>query len=215
MVSALAAAISAAVVVPLRLPLHAPPLLQPSPTSPAGVDYSCATCCLTFGKKKQLAQHLAGKRHAHNAAVADGYWHEFRQSSWSHESVHPTDVTSAWNLRRFLVGLPRRSRTSQPERPLLSETSDGCVSPHVTLSALEPAKRARLWRYLREVMPAHPAFPLVFERLEARFPRYARLKEILESCEVFRHAEATVLRSDAVGSPITTVFDVAWWSHSI
>ena len=57
-------------------------------------------------------------------------------------------------------------------------SSDGIIDPHVTLSALSPCKRARLWRYLRDLIPSRPALPEAVARLEASQPRFARVKEL-------------------------------------
>ena len=182
-----------------------------SQVSPRNLDdrpvHRCATCSLTFAKRKQLAEHLAGKRHAENEALATQWWDEFTRTPWYDESISRDSVAAAFSLDDFLEGLPRRSRSSRPSDALLT-TQDGgdrmgtigCVSPHVTLSGLPPRKRAQLWRYLRELMPGEPALPAVFIELERAHGRFARVKEILESCETFRHAEAAVLSSRGVGS---------------
>lgn len=178
----------------------------------------CSTCSLSFAKAKQLHQHLAGKRHAANEALAASLWTEYRQSSWWDSSVPEEAVASAWSLDDFLAELPRRSRSSRPDDALLGVGSTGCLSPHLTLCSLPPAKRARLWRYLRELMPSRPALPEVFHELGVRHGRFARVKEILESCEVYRHAEAAVLAAEAAATgadaasaapPLTSVFDAA------
>mmetsp|Transcript_7965 Transcript_7965/g.26327 ORF Transcript_7965/g.26327 Transcript_7965/m.26327 type:complete len:463 (-) Transcript_7965:72-1460(-) len=159
---------------------------KPSSSAPL---YSCAVCALTFDRKKQLEEHLAGKKHRAAEAAAAGHWAAFQRSSWSEASLALDEqralVTCAFSLPAFLDGLPSRSR------------ADGSgVAPHVTISSLAPHKRLMLWRYLRELMPSRPLLPEVFAQLERHHGRFARVKEILESGQVFAEAEQAVLRSD-------------------
>ena len=154
------------------------------PRAPS-TSYRCQTCSLTFDRPKQLAQHLSGRRHAANAARASAYWEEFVRSSWYSPDAAPEWVTSAWSLDEFLRDLPRRSRAH-----------GSGIAPHVMLSSLAPEKRFRLWRYLREVMPTRRDLPEAFAALERRGDgRFARVKEVLESCETFLHVEQCILRS--------------------
>ena len=122
---------------------------EPSSAAPL---YSCAVCALTFDRKKQLEEHLAGKKHRAAEAAAAGHWAAFQRSSWSEASLALDEqralVTCAFSLPAFLDGLPSRSR------------ADGSgVAPHVTISSLAPHKRLMLWRYLRELMPSRPLLP--------------------------------------------------------
>ena len=151
--------------------------------------HECSTCSLSFDRKKQLEEHLAGKRHRQAVEAADAHWAAFQRSSWREPSLtdaeHEDVVRRAWSLDEFVSGLPSRSR------------ADGSgIAPHVTLSSLAPRKRLQIWRYLRELMPSRPELPEAFSELERRYGRFARVKEILESGETFLHAEQAILRSD-------------------
>lgn len=155
-------------------------------------QHVCRVCSLTFDRRKQLDEHLRGKRHAEAVAAAQEHWVAFKEgSSWWHEpslshSEQKVIVTSAWSLDAFLEGLPSRSRDS-----------GSGLAPHVTLASLAPTKRLMIWRYLRELTPSNPILPEVFAQLEKMGDgRFARVKEILESGETFRHAEQAILRSD-------------------
>ena len=178
---------------------------------------------------KQYNEHAAGKKHRAAVDAADSYWTEFCASSWfdEAEAAEAGDelriaATAAWSLDDFVEGLPRRSRSrasaAHPAKMLGGGTSDGCIDPHVTLSALSPLKRARLWRYLRDLIPSRPALPEAVARLEAAQPRFGRVKEILESCEAFLHAERAALAAGGEGgeggdgeeaAPTRPIFDVA------
>lgn len=134
-----------------------------------GHKYWCAVCSRGFDRRKQQLEHEAGKRHRAAAEAAEHYWIEYCASAWfdpteASEEVRAA-VTGAWSLDAFLDGLPRRSRSrgssSRPEAVLrgggeADGRPDGILDPHVTLSALAPPKRARLWRYLRDLIPSRP-----------------------------------------------------------
>ena len=173
-----------------------------------GHKYWCDVCSRGFDRRKQQAEHEAGKRHGAAVDAAEGYWHEYCASAWFEPPEADDDeqqlravVTGAWSLDVFVEGLPRRSRSrgssSRPAKLLGGGSTDGIIDPHVTLSALSPLKRARLWRYLRDLIPSRPALPEAVARLEAAQPRFARVKELLESCEAFVHAERA---ADAAGA---------------
>ena len=156
--------------------------------APPQPKYHCPTCSLAFNRQKQLAEHLRGKKHAATAARAAALWEEFTRSSWYSHAAPREWVVRAWSLDDFLVGVPRRSRGGR--------APESNIAPHVTLSALAVEKRLQIWRYLRELMPSRPGLPEAFAALERRGDgRFARVKEILESCETFRHVEQCVLRS--------------------
>ena len=171
-----------------------------------GHKYWCDVCSRGFDRAKQQAEHEAGKRHLAAVEASEGYWLEYRASAWfepaeTDEERLRTVVTGAWSLDAFVEGLPRRSRSrgssSRPTQALGGGSTDGIIDPHVTLSALSPFKRARLWRYLRDLIPSHPALPEAVARLEASQPRFARVKELLESCEAFLLAERAALAAGA------------------
>ena len=63
-------------------------------------------------------------------------------------------------------------------------------------------KRARLWRYLRDYSD-DPSLP---ERVGEVEPRFARVKELLESCEIAKLVEKAIARG---AQPVTSVLDVA------
>ena len=154
-------------------------------------QHVCRVCSLTFDRKKQLDEHLRGKKHTEAVEAAQAHWAAFERESWWHEpsltrAEQQSLVTSAWSLDAFLEGLPSRSR----------DGGSG-LAPHVTLASLAPSKRLMLWRYLRELTPSNPLLPEVFAQLERQGDgRFARAKEILESGETFKHAEQAILRSD-------------------
>ena len=158
-------------------------------TTASSTNYACEICALRFDRKKQLTEHLAGKRHREAVAAASEHWAAFQRGSWQEPSLTLEEqeaiVTRAWSLAEFVVDLPSRSR---------SEGSG--IAPHVTLSSLAPQRRLMLWRYLRELMPSRPLLPEVFAELERNHGRYARVKELLESTMVFQHVEQAILRSD-------------------
>mmetsp|Transcript_40990 Transcript_40990/g.108337 ORF Transcript_40990/g.108337 Transcript_40990/m.108337 type:complete len:561 (+) Transcript_40990:33-1715(+) len=159
------------------------------PEPPTSTAYHCELCALHFDRKKQLEEHLAGKKHQAALLAASEHWDAFQRGSWHEPSLstqeHREIVTRAFSLEEFTSGLPSRSRAA----------SSG-IAPHVTISSLAPRKRLMLWRYFRDLMPSRPLLPEVFAELARRHGRYARVKEILESAMVYAHVEQAILRSD-------------------
>ena len=167
--------------------------------------YWCADCSRGFDRRKQQVEHEAGKRHAAAQIASDASWEAWQHSAMFDADVPREAVAGAWSLELFLDGLPVRSRSRNGPRPAtLSADSldEGMISPSVTLSSLSAVKRARLWRYLRD-LTSDPQLP---ERVAGVDPRYVRVKELLESCEIAALVERA-LRSRR-GAP-STIYDVA------
>ena len=181
----------------------------------------CPVCSRFFDKQKQLVEHQAGKRHAENVALAAALVAEYASTPWAADGAADA-VAAGFSLDLFLAGLPRRSRARGrgrrvgerlPEgarRPttLSAGSPDGCVDPHVTLSSISLEKRAQLWRHLREATPGSPDLASAFVNLEQSHPRFARLKEVLESVAVYHHAEEAIVRAGGA-SRVGAVYDVA------
>ena len=76
------------------------------------------------------------------------------------------------------------------------------ISPKVTVVSLAPSKRVQLWHYLWAI---HPTLPEVVSAIP---PRFARVKELLESCEIALLAKRALERGPA-SFRATTLYDVA------
>ena len=133
--------------------------------------FFCEECSIGFSKRKNYDEHVAGRRHRDVVATADACWEEFRSSAWWAPEIPRSAVVRAWHPSE-LDALPRRSSGTA------SATS---IDPGVTLSSLAPTARARLWRFLHDLMPHSPEIADIFVELESGPDgRFARVKEILE-----------------------------------
>ena len=190
--------------------------LQPSFTPSS--KYWCGVCTTGTEKKKQFSEHLAGKRHAEMVSAAERSWSAWQTSRWHDEQVPREAVTAAFSMNEFLSGLPVRTRSQGGPRQRIGHAgTEGMIAPHLTVSALPAVKRAQLWRYLRDLMgDGHDSLP---ELVAAVDDRYLRVKEILESAEVYRLAHKAIwaagyeqpsrAQSSQELLAIDTVYDVA------
>jgi len=183
---------------------------------PVRRGYWCEYCSCGFNKHKSYVEHVAGKRH--KAVIADGdlVWEEYlersRDSVFYDASVTKMDVAMAWSLDSFMEGLRARGRSSKKKSVSSSgmvgtTMNDGSpsqytgnngkagggnqIDPSLFLSDLTPPKRAALFRYLHATSSGIPCLPDMVESLP---PRYIRIKELLESIEVYFQFRETILR---------------------
>ena len=166
--------------------------------------YFCDVCNRGFDRQKQLDEHLVGRPHAAALIEGDQAVSAWRRSAWFDANVTDDAVASRWLLDAFLHGLPVRSRSRGGPRvqTLQSGVESGMLSPKVTVASLAPTKRTMLWRYLWSI---HPQLPEVVAALP---PRFARVKELLESCEVAQLVKRALTRAPAA-SRASTLYDVA------
>jgi len=132
------------------------------------------------------------------------------------DSVTKMDVARLWSLDKFMEGLPARSRTSKKKvvvsgmvaKPgvaagatrlnassFVGNNSNGGegnqIDPRLRLSDLPAPKRAALFRYLHVTSSGIPG---LIDMVSAMPPKYVRVKELLESVEVYFHVVDTILK---------------------
>ena len=157
-----------------------------------GQKWRCDVCACGFDKLKNYNQHLEGKRHKAVLDQADELWNAYKNSgpTFYDESVIREVVAAVWSLDAFMDGLQARSRSSI-KRVLSSSASSasdiGQVDPNIRLENLAADKRAMLWRLLytsNNLAPMISALP----------SKYVRVKELLESLEVFQQIDKLLKR---------------------
>jgi len=118
---------------------------------------------------------------------ADDAWREYQNSGpvFFHETVAREVVIAVWSLDLFVDGLQARSRSSI-KSVLANGINLGQIDPNIRVEDLSPNKRAMIWRHLYTSNTA--------DMVNLLPPQYARVKEILESLEVFRHIEKLLRR---------------------
>jgi len=135
------------------------------------------------------------------------------------ESVTKIDVVRAWSLDLFMDGLQARSRSSKKKSVVngmiggidtsgrisssLSSSSSGKIGnnvnggggnqidPSIRLDDLTFSKRGALFRYLHESSSGVPGLTDMISSLPSR---YVRIKELLESVEVYFHVVHMILK---------------------
>jgi len=156
--------------------------------------YWCDPCACGFDKLKSYDQHIQGKRHVAVEEEGQFLWEHYQKSSavFYDASVSKQDVIRAWSLDLFLDGLQARSRSSVKQVLSSSSSTGGTrgnqIDPNIGLSDLLPNKRAALWRLLFTSSVPHLA-----GMISILPPQYVRIKELLESLEVFGHVERLLL----------------------
>mmetsp|Transcript_25472 Transcript_25472/g.73669 ORF Transcript_25472/g.73669 Transcript_25472/m.73669 type:complete len:425 (+) Transcript_25472:292-1566(+) len=181
------------------------------PPRSRGWQYWCDNCSCGFNKKKSFEEHNVGKGHI--LAIRDGekIWEEYAQSgeAFYDEAVAKLDVTRAWSLDGFMEGLQARSRSSKKQLLVPGDRGEGGqIDPNIRLCDLVPAKRAALYRYLHV---SSSGVPGLVDMISALPSRYVRVKELLESVEVFFHVERLMKRSTVHGQKakrLTRVHDI-------
>jgi len=154
------------------------------------------------------------------------------------KSVVKMDVVRAWSLDLFMEGLQARGRSSKKKSVLsgmiggmdtsgrmISSSSSSSLSgnignnanggggnqidPTIRLSDLPPSKRGALFRYLHE---SSSGIPGLIDMISCLPSRYVRVKELLESVEVYFQIVTMILkRSTEDGRKakrLTRVYDI-------
>eukprot|EP00984_Skeletonema_dohrnii_P029992 scaffold21033_cov71-Skeletonema_dohrnii-CCMP3373.AAC.2 len=149
--------------------------------------FRCNICSRGFDKQKQYKEHLVGKKHNAIMDQADDAWREYQNSGpvFFDETVAREVVIAVWSLDLFVDGLQARSRSSI-KSVLTNGINLGQIDPNIRVEDLSPNKRAMIWRHLHTSNTA--------DMVNLLPPQYARVKEILESLEVFRHIEKLLRR---------------------
>lgn len=126
----------------------------------AKLKYRCELCNCAFERKKNYEQHMAGQQHRSNVAAVNITWERFITcaSKWGDnpqvsndgqnftlhgESVSMEEVVQAWSMEE-LERFPMRAT---------------CLSPRTFFADLPLLSKARLWKYVSELMPCELFIP--------------------------------------------------------
>mmetsp|Transcript_30950 Transcript_30950/g.69026 ORF Transcript_30950/g.69026 Transcript_30950/m.69026 type:complete len:405 (+) Transcript_30950:42-1256(+) len=163
----------------------------------AKVVRSCETCDLTFRKVVEYDRHIAGKRHLEQLAKVpspEQLWKEFSTGApnWAADCV-VGDILPLWSDSELsTLGFKYRS---------------SCLHPSPVLSNLSPKQRARVWRYLRDVMGLSyfSEIAAVMASVDADPAGHLRVKEVFESFETYRKVANFIVNAQktakAIGAP--------------
>lgn len=197
---------------------------------PVRKGYWCEYCGVGFNKHKSYLEHAAGKRHKAVITEGDLVWKEYlarsRESVFFDTSVTQMDVAKAWSLDSFTEGLRARGKSSK-KKPISRLSMVGTIvsplsignnvnagggnqiDPRLRLGDLPPSKVGALFRYLHGTTSGIPCLPDVVESLP---PIYVRIKELLESIEVYHQFQALIFKRSAKNGKsskrISRVYDI-------
>ena len=183
--------------------------------------YVCMLCNCAFGKLKNFDEHINGKQHKINSAVIGSTWISFQNCSdiWQlggkgtpggvegkdvdssrtfsvgGESVALMDVVKAWSSEELQI-FPMRA------------SGEGCMSPATQFQDLSLLQKARLHKYISELMPYYPELPCIMADMAAKSPQHFRVKELFESFEAFKLLENFIVAAKKYRN-IDRIFDVA------
>lgn len=106
------------------------------------------------------------------------------------------EVRKKWNLSELCDSLPMR---------------ESCLSTHTRFSDLDGDLRVRFLEYLSTTVPAMPELAGVVLAMEKTSPQYLRVKELLESIEVFKLVVAHLQSAENLRRKVhyDTFFDLA------
>jgi hypothetical protein len=166
----------------------------------------CGVCDLSFKKAVEFERHLNGRRHQLQLSKIpsrDELWSEFitGAKTWSTDCV-VDDVIPLWSDDELSsLGLKYRST---------------CLHPSPTINQLSPKQKARLWRYIRDVMGLsyYSEMASIMEAVDSDEHGHLRVKEVFESFETYRKissfitdAQKTLKSIDA--PPIQSIVELA------
>jgi hypothetical protein len=163
----------------------------------AKVVRTCEACGLNFRKVLEYEKHVAGRRHREQLAKTpslEQLWQEFNTGApnWAIDCT-VDDILQIWSDSELSsLGLKYRST---------------CLHPSPVLSDLSPKQRARVWRYLRDVMGLSyfSEIAAVMAAVDADPAGHLRVKEVFESFETYRKVANFIVNAQktakAIGAP--------------
>jgi len=161
-----------------------------------GHAYYCKVCAVGFGKLKNYRQHVVGRKHQEIEAEQARAWRYYVSDcpTWvdnEETSEGDVDVKTQWRDSE-LEAFPH---------------DFSCIQTSLTVADLSPKLRARFWRYLHDAFGRHfAALPRIFHHVSLHSPQYLRVKELFETCEVFKII-GDVIAKDA--NEIDVIYDLA------
>lgn len=183
--------------------------------------YVCELCNCVFGKLKNFEQHMEGKQHRTNAAAVDDIWSRFKSCAgiWlsaeegaaeGSEGIDGEGVRwySAGSQTLGLIDVVKAFNAEELQAFPMRAGGDGCMSPATRFQDLSLYMRARLLKYVSELMPYYPELPKIVVQMSTTNPQHLRVKELFESFEAFKLLENFVVAAKK-HRQIDRIYDVA------
>ena len=167
---------------------------------------NCDICGIQFKKIPEWERHMAGKRHADQLARFAGpesVWEEFASSAplWT-SACNISDVAAVWRNEE-LSTLDFKFRST-------------CLHPSPVIGSLKSHTRARVWRYIRDVMGLsyYPELAAIMVAADEDEYGHVRVKELFESLESYKVISNFIIAAQRTGTqngypPIERIVEVA------
>ena len=158
---------------------------------------------LSFKRVLDYEKHINSKRHADNVlrtSPPEVIWNDFEAGA-KHWSIGCTaaDVMKRWDYDELSsLGLKYRKT---------------CLHPTPVIGSLQPFQRARIWRYLRDVLGLsyYTEIATVMAQADSDEQGHLRVKEVFESFEAFKIISSFVIatRKSATSQPLKSIVELA------
>ena len=167
---------------------------------------NCDICGIQFKKLPEWERHIAGKRHADQiarSASPESVWDEFVAGapSWAAD-CNMTNIAAVWKDDE-LSSLEFKYRST-------------CLHPTPVIGNLKSYTRARVWRYMRDVMGLshYPELAAIMAAADEDEFGHVRVKELFESLESYKVIANFIVAAQRTGlqngySPIERIVEVA------
>ena len=167
---------------------------------------NCDICGIQFRKIPEWERHIAGKRHADTVArfaSPENVWEEFVAGAplWT-AGCNVTDVAAVWKDEE-LSTLEFKYRST-------------CLHPSPVIGNLKSYTRARVWRYMRDVMGLshYPELAAIMAAADEDEYGHVRVKELFESLESYKVLANFIVAAQRTGQqngypPIERIVEVA------
>jgi len=183
--------------------------------------YVCELCNCAFGKLKNFEQHVEGKQHRTNAAAVDDIWSRFKSCAriWlsaEEGAAEGSEDIDEEGVRSYsvagqtlgLMDIVKAFNAEELQAFPMRASGDGCMSPATRFQDLSLYMRARLLKYVSELMPYYPELPTIVVQMSATNPQHLRVKELFESFEAFKLLENFIVAAKK-HRQIDRIYDVA------
>ena len=139
----------------------------------------CDVCGLGFRRVPEYEKHLLGNRHRDTMSKTvspEVLWAEFQTSAphWTAPELNVSILSPMWKNDELTTLDFRRRETT--------------LHPSPTIGKLKPVERARVWRYMRDVMgySYYPELATILTAVDSDEEGHVRVKELFESLESYK-----------------------------
>ena len=163
----------------------------------------CNICNLNFKRIAEYERHIKGKAHEsmvkRNSITEDEIYIEFQSSApnWQNPEIKPKDLIDLWDYNELgTLGFKYR---------------ENCLHPSPTIKNLTPIQRARMWRYIRDVMGVgyYTELAGILAAVDNDEFGHLRIKEVFESLESYKVIANFIIAATKTGNPPTSIVELA------